>query len=267
MTSKAVLPVPRRPIVLVPACNRWLGQHPFHVAGRKYVDAVRLAGCLPLVVPIATAEDVPELLALADGVLLTGSPSNVHPSHFGEAVHNPELPLDPARDGWTLPLIRQTIASKTPLLAICRGFQEINVALGGALIQTVQEAGPYRDHRANDADAVEKQYGPAHGVQVVRGGVLEPLLDGLMDDQNSFWVNSLHGQGVASQGLASGLRIEALAPDGLIESFSGVDLRHFLLGLQWHPEWQAQDNPVSMRLLQAFGAACVQHVCRTKGAN
>lgn len=265
MTTNAVSPVSRRPVVLVPACNRWLGQHPFHVVGQKYVDAVRLAGCLPLVVPLATAEDVPELLALADGVLLTGSPSNVHPSHFGEAVHNPSLPLDPARDGWTLPLIRQCIASKTPVLAICRGFQEINVALGGALIQAVQEAGPYRDHRSDDTQPVEQQYGPVHGVQVVRGGVLEPLLDGLMDDQDSFRVNSLHGQGVAPSGLASGLRIEALAPDGLIEAFSGVDPHHFLLGLQWHPEWQAQNNPVSMRLLQAFGAACDQKCAHKKG--
>ncbi|HLO93544.1 MAG TPA: gamma-glutamyl-gamma-aminobutyrate hydrolase family protein, partial [Burkholderiaceae bacterium] len=94
-----------KPIVLIPACNRQVGEHPFHIAGRKYVDAVRLAGCLPLVVPSASPEEIDELLALAHGVLLTGSPSNVHPSHFDEDVHNPTLPLDPDRDAWTLPLI------------------------------------------------------------------------------------------------------------------------------------------------------------------
>ena len=124
-----------RPIVLVPADNRMLGEHPFHVVGKKYVDAVRLAGCLPLVVPWVGASEVDELLVHADGVLLTGSPSNVHPSHFGEEVHNPELPLDPARDEWTLPLTRKALAQGVPMLAICRGFQETNVALGGTLHQ------------------------------------------------------------------------------------------------------------------------------------
>ena len=111
-----------RPIVLVPADNRMLGEHPFHVVGRKYVDAVRLAGCLPLVVPWAGADEVDELLAHADGVFLTGSPSNVHPSHFGEEVHDPALPLDPARDEWTLPLTRKALAHGVPMLAICRGL-------------------------------------------------------------------------------------------------------------------------------------------------
>jgi putative glutamine amidotransferase len=133
-----------KPLVLVPACNRQLGDHPFHIAGQKYVDAVRLAGCTPLIVPTAEADEIPGLLALADGVLLTGSPSNVHPSHFGEDVHDPSLPLDPARDAWTLPLIRQALALGLPLFAICRGTQETNVALGGSLHQAVQEWGRSR---------------------------------------------------------------------------------------------------------------------------
>jgi putative glutamine amidotransferase len=134
------------PVVLVPACNRMLGEHPFHVAGRKYVQAVRLAGALPLVVPRAEAAEVETLLDLADGVLLTGSPSNVHPRHFGEDVHDPSLPLDPERDDWTLPLVPRILALGMPLLAICRGTQEVNVALGGRLHQAVQEVGPFADH-------------------------------------------------------------------------------------------------------------------------
>ncbi|KQP21488.1 gamma-glutamyl-gamma-aminobutyrate hydrolase family protein [Pseudorhodoferax sp. Leaf267] len=238
-----------RPIVLVPACSKPIGHHAFHVAGRKYVDAVRLAGCLPLVVPAAAPQEVGALLAIADGVLLTGSASNVHPRHFGEAVHDTALPLDEARDTWTLPLIRETLRRGMPLLGICRGLQETNVALGGALHQAVQEQPGLADHRSRDADPVEVQYGPAHVVHVQRGGVLEAVL-GPAD----FQVNSLHGQGIAR--LADGLRVEARAPDGLIEAFSDPRSSGFNLCVQWHPEWQAADNPVSRQLLAAFGQAC-----------
>ena len=137
-----------KPVVLVPACNRMMGQHPFHVAGKKYVDAVRLAGCQPLIVPTAERDEFEALLAIAHGVLLTGSPSNVHPSHFDEGVHDPSLPLDPDRDAWTLPLVPRVLDRGMPLFAICRGFQEANVALGGSLHQAVQEVPGQHDHRA-----------------------------------------------------------------------------------------------------------------------
>ena len=247
--TQALTSPSRPPVVLVPACNRMLGQHPFHIAGKKYLDAVRLAGALPLVVPSATPDELDTLLDLADGVLLTGSPSNVHPSHFGEAVHDTTLPLDPLRDAWTLPLIPKVIARGMPLLAICRGFQETNVALGGTLHQAVQEVSGLHDHRARSDDPVEVQYGLSHPVHVQPGGVLARVLG--TDDVR---VNSVHGQGVHR--LANGLRVEALAPDGLVEAFSTVDGRGFVLGVQWHPEWQAADNPVSMAMLRAFGAAC-----------
>jgi putative glutamine amidotransferase len=242
----------RKPLVLVPACNRMIGHHPFHVAGRKYIDAVRLAGCQPLVVPSAEPGEIDALLDLADGVLLTGSPSNVHPSHFNEKVHDPSLPLDADRDRWTLSLIPRALERGIPLFGICRGFQETNVALGGSLHQAVQELPGHADHRGPGAIAdtdVETQYGPAHPVHVARGGLLASLLG-----ETSFEVNSLHGQGVSR--LAEGLRVEALAPDGLVEAFSVPDAPAFNLCVQWHPEWQAAGNPVSMRLLRAFGDAC-----------
>jgi len=240
---------PARAVVLVPACNRVIGLHPFHVAGQKYIDAVRLAGCLPLVVPSAQAHEIDELLDLADGVFLTGSPSNVHPRHFDEVVHDPSLPLDPVRDDWTLPLIPRALERGIPLFAICRGFQETNVALGGTLHQAVQERPGLMDHRSDDTQVVDVQYGPAHAVSVVPGGLLDTLLGGA-----DFKVNSLHGQGVNR--LAPGLRAEATAPDGIIEAFSLPSAPAFNLGVQWHPEWQARDNPVSMKLLRAFGDAC-----------
>ncbi|HEY1392651.1 MAG TPA: gamma-glutamyl-gamma-aminobutyrate hydrolase family protein, partial [Methylibium sp.] len=249
MNMKSSAPSRSRPVVLVPACNVMRGDHPSHVVGQKYIDAVRLAGCLPLVVPQAEASEVDELLDAADGVLLTGSPSNVHPSHFGEAVRDASLPLDPARDGWVLPLIPRALERGIPLFAICRGAQEVNVALGGSLHQAVQEVDGKHDHRSDDDDPPEVQYGISHTVHAQRGGLLERLL-GL----HEFEVNSLHGQGVNR--LAAGLRVEAVAPDGLVECFSKPDAPGFNLCVQWHPEWQAAENPVSMKLLGAFGAAC-----------
>lgn len=242
-------PEPTPPVVLIPACNRMLGQHPFHVAGRKYVDAVRLAGCLPLVAPSTTSDQFDTLLDLADGLLLTGSPSNVHPSHFGEAVHDSTLPLDPERDDWTLPLIPKVLARGIPLFAICRGAQEANVALGGSLYQAVQEQPGHRDHRAAPDGDAERQYGPAHVVEVAPGGVLAGIVGA-----PGFEVNSIHGQGVRL--LAPGLRVEARAPDGLVEAFSAPQAAGFNLCVQWHPEWRAADNPVSRRLFAAFGEAC-----------
>ena len=238
-----------KPVVLVPACNRVIGQHPFHVAGKKYIDAVRLAGCQPLIVPSAELDGIDALLAIAHGVLLTGSASNVHPSHFDEAVHDPELPLDTDRDAWTLPLIPRVLARGMPLFGICRGFQEANVALGGTLHQAVQEVPDRHDHRAPKDAPAEVQYGLAHEVIVQPGGVLANVLA-----EHRIRVNSVHGQGVNR--LAAGLRIEALAPDGLVEAFSFSDARGFNLCVQWHPEWQAESNVVSMQLFKAFGAAC-----------
>ncbi|PXW98110.1 gamma-glutamyl-gamma-aminobutyrate hydrolase [Sphaerotilus hippei] len=239
----------RPPVVLVPACNRDIGQHPFHVAGKKYVDAVRLSGALPLIVPSASPDEIATLLDLADGVLLTGSASNVHPSHFGEPVLDPSLPLDPVRDAWTLPLIRQALERGLPLFAICRGFQELNVALGGSLHQAVQSVAGKHDHRACSSDPVGVQYGVRHGVRVQPGGVLAGLFG-----ETDLQVNSVHGQGLNR--LAPSLRIEALASDGLVEAVSVPTAPGFSLCVQWHPEWQAADNPVSIALFGAFGAAC-----------
>ncbi len=239
----------QKPVVLIPACNRMIGLHPFHVAGKKYIDAVRLAGCLPLIVPFVHASEIDELLDHADGVLLTGSPSNVHPSHFGEEIHDDTLPLDADRDAWTLPLIPRALARGIPLFAICRGFQEANVALGGNLHQAVQEVPGQNDHRGAYEGSAEMQYGLVHEVHVVPNGLLAGIVG-----KSEFQVNSAHGQGVKR--LAPGLRVEARAPDGLVEAFSMPDARGFNLCVQWHPEWQAAQNPVSVSLFKAFGAAC-----------
>ncbi len=255
----------RSPIVLVPACQRVLGRHPFHVVGQKYVDAIRLAGCTPLVVPAAQPQELGTLLDIADGLLLSGSPSNVHPSHFNEDVLDDTLPLDPERDAWTLPLIRLAVTQGLPLLGICRGFQEVNVAMGGTLYQAVHAQPGLMDHRGDDSKPVDEEYGPAHAVHMEPGGALQHVLhalDGSAVRDGGFMVNSLHGQGIKR--LAPGLRAEARAPDGVIEAFSVADQTAihapygpaFSLCVQWHPEWLAANNPVSQQIFQAFGAAC-----------
>jgi len=242
----------RKPIVLVPACNRDVGSHPSHTVGKKYIEAVRLAGAQPLVVPNAGVDEIDGLLDVADGVLLTGSPSNVHPSRFGEAVRDPALPLDPERDAWTLALIPRALERGVPLFAICRGAQETNVALGGSLHQAVHEVEGHLDHRDPGDEPIELQYAPAHAADVMPGGLLARVLQ-----QDRIQVNSLHGQAVNR--LAPGLVVEARAPDGVIEAFSKPDAPGFNLAVQWHPEWQAASNPVSMALLAAFGAACAAY--------
>ena len=242
----------RPPIVLIPACTKQISHHPWQAVQLKYLEAlVYGAGCQPLIIPaLGDQNSVEALLAVAHGVMLTGSPSNVHPDHFGQELHDPTLPLDPARDATTLPLILKTLQYGLPLLAVCRGMQEVNVALGGSLHQAVQEVPGMIDHRDDTTLPLVIQYGPAHPIEVRPGGRLATLLG----SAGSFIVNSLHGQGVDR--LAPGLQIEAQSPDGLIEAFSVGSADAFTLALQWHPEWQVRDNPVSMKIFGAFGAAC-----------
>ncbi len=241
--------VTRKPLVLVPACSQTLGEAPFHIVGQKYVEAVTLAGCQALIVPGGEPVDAMLLLDLADGVLLTGSPSNVHPRWYGEEVRDPALPQDVQRDAWVLPLIPQVLTRGIPLLAICRGLQETNVALGGSLHQAVHETSPFDDHRAAEDAPAAQAYGPAHVVKIEPGGVLSALLA-----VDAITVNSLHGQGLKR--LAPRIRVEARALDGLVEACSVLDAPGFNLCVQWHPEWNAAESAVSMRLLQGFGDAC-----------
>jgi putative glutamine amidotransferase len=243
-----------RPIVIVPACTRDFGEHPYHAAQYKYVDAVVLgADCAPMILPSLGANlDLETVLALSDGIMLTGSASNVHPSFYSEEVLDPSLPQDLARDETTLPLIRAAVARGIPLIAICRGFQEMNVALGGTLHQAVHTVTGKHDHRENPELGMDEQYGDAHKVQLCAGGMLESLL-GVAEIP----VNSLHGQGVRE--LAPGLRLEATAEDGLVEAFSVANAPGFALAVQWHPEWRITHNPYSMKMFGAFGAACREY--------
>jgi putative glutamine amidotransferase len=239
-----------RPLIGIPADRRMLGLHPFHAVGDKYARAVlEAAGGLPLLIP-ALAEELgmDELLGRLDGLMFTGSPSNVEPHHYSGPPSDPGTLHDPARDATTLPLIRKAVAAGVPVLGICRGFQEMNVAFGGTLHQKVHELAGRLDHREDLNDELDVQYGPAHEVTLEPGGVLRGLAE-----QDRVAVNSLHSQGIDR--LGDGLLVEATAPDGLIEAFRVQHARNFALAVQWHPEWKVMSNSFSRALFAAFGSA------------
>jgi putative glutamine amidotransferase len=191
------------------------------------------------------------LLEACDGLLLTGSASNVEPHHYGGPASTPGTLHDANRDATTLPLIPRAVAAGLPVLAICRGFQEMNVAYGGTLHQQLHEVPGNLDHRDDESQPLEVQYGPAHEVLLEPGGELEKIAG-----VSRLNVNSLHWQGV--QKLGRGLTVEARAADGVIEAFSVTGSSGFSMGLQWHPEWQFAKDPFSRALFAAFGAAAAQ---------
>ena len=243
-------------LVWLPADHRLLGdpghQMPFLMLGDKYARAVKVgAQAQPVMFPLADPEQIDALLALVDGVMLTGSPSNVHPTHFNEAVADPNLPLDPTRDALTLALVKACVAQGVPLLGVCRGFQEINVALGGTLHQRVHEVPGLMDHREPKSAPFEKQYAPRHPIRLAPGSVFEAWAGG-----PEAVVNSLHGQGINQ--LAPGLEALGTAPDGVVEAVGVRGAHSFAYAVQFHPEWRCWEDPFYSAIFEAFGKACRQ---------
>ncbi|MCC8684457.1 gamma-glutamyl-gamma-aminobutyrate hydrolase family protein [Xanthomonas campestris pv. raphani] len=244
------------PLVGLPTDRSLHGPHPFLAAGEKYVRAVvEAAGAQPVLLPsLQPPLDAGAWLQRLDGLLLTGAVSNVEPHHYSDEPSWEGNPHDPARDATSLALIPQALARGLPVLAICRGLQEVNVALGGRLHQRVHEVPGLADHREDRSAPLDTQYGPAHPVHLQPGGWLAG-----MSDTAQVQVNSLHGQGIAT--LAAGLVVEAAAPDGLIEAFRGPG-PGFLLAVQWHPEWRVTQHPFYRAIFQAFGEACRQYAAQ-----
>lgn len=238
-----------KPFIGIPADRRLLGRHVFHAVGEKYIAAVmQAADATPILIPALGQElDLEALTERFDGLLLTGSASNVEPHHYQGPQSAPGTLHDPHRDSTTLPMIKRAIQAGIPVLGVCRGFQEMNVALGGTLWQKLHESG-FEDHREDLSAPLEIQYGPAHDVVLEPDGLLRSLAD-----SDRVRVNSLHSQGI--QVLAPGLAVEARAPDGVIEAFRVRSAPAFALAVQWHPEWQVMNNPFSRALFAAFGNA------------
>jgi putative glutamine amidotransferase len=231
--------------------RRELDRHPFHMVGERYLQAlVHGADACPVALPsLAEGFDVLGILDRLDGLFLTGSKSNVEPHHYLGDPSDPGTWHDPDRDIAALALIPAAIRTGMPLLAVCRGFQEMNVAFGGTLHQKVHEVAGFLVHREHTDDPLEVQYGPSHRVEFTDGGMLQQVTG-----QSGALVNSLHWQAVDR--LGEGLLVEARAEDGLVEAVTVRDAPGFALGVQWHPEWKVMDHPVSLGIFRAFGAAC-----------
>lgn len=244
-----------RPIVGVISDRRTLGHHAFQVQGEKYLTAIVAgAGAYPVGLPVLGPSlddgfDVLEVLGSLDGILLTGSPSNVEPHRYQGAASRPGTMHDPERDHSAFALIPAVVRLGIPLFAVCRGFQELNVAYGGTLHQEVHTVPGYMTHREDKGAPIEAQYAPVHEVRFRPNGMLARIT-GI----EAALVNSVHSQGIDK--LGDGLVVEATAPDGLIEAVTVEGAAGFVLGVQWHPEWRVRENEVSMAIFQAFGRAC-----------
>jgi putative glutamine amidotransferase len=251
-----------RPVIGI-ACNqRVMDGFPLYATARHYVTSiVDPTGCIPLLLPCT--EDVSivgEVIGSLDGVVLTGGATNIQPHLYGEEPEPESGERDPGRDATAMALTHACLEQGVPLLGVCRGIQEMNVALGGSLWQHLRHAPGKFDHRRwrwrDQPMAV--QLAPRHGISLRPGGMLQDILDGAREVK----VNSLHGQGIKA--LADNLQVEATAADGTIEAVSVKEAKAFALGVQWHVEFAPADFPVHDAIFRAFGDACrVRHETRT----
>lgn len=258
------MPTHTNPLILVSADTRSFQGYTWHAAINTYIQAVAsTAQATPLIIPaiggdLLDAAAMRAMLSRADGLLITGSRTNVHPENYSVAPSEHHEPYDPERDSTTLPLIRIALEMDLPLLAICRGLQELNVALGGSLDTEIQTIDGRADHRAPVDDDEHVRFALAHSVSARDGGVLEQIVG-----SSAIRVNSLHRQAVAR--LADGVQVEAEAEDGTIEAIS-VPGKTFALGLQWHPEYWASHKPeedaASSAIFKAFGNAARNYAKR-----
>jgi putative glutamine amidotransferase len=239
-----------KPIVGVISDVQKIGHHYFHTAGDKYLKA--LAACadvMPIIIPaLNSPQQLTHLLQNLQGVFLTGGYSMIDPIHYGETKTDKPFGYDERRDQLGFQLIKQAQQLNLPILGVCRGFQEINVAMGGSLHQNVHETTGFNDHREDQQVELSIQYGPAHDISIEADGQLAALLK-----TESIMVNSLHHQGINQ--LGKGLTAEAFSDDGLVEAFS-IDNLSFGLAVQWHPEWEVEKSTENSVIFKAFGNAC-----------
>jgi putative glutamine amidotransferase len=241
------------PLVGIPACRINDEGRKIHRVGEKYIHAVYdVSECAAVLVPaMGDRHDFKTLIDRLDGILLTGGASNVEPEHYEGHPSRRGTLHDASRDNTTLPLIRQAVAADVPIFAVCRGIQELNVALGGTLHQLVHELPGKSDHRMDRRLPASERFVPRHKIDITPGGVLQTVMGGATREI----VNSAHAQAIDKP--AEGLMIEAVSEDGVIEGVSVIGSKTFSLGVQWHPEHPlAIETPLSIALFQAFGTAC-----------
>lgn len=250
----------RKPVVLMSMGSQARSGHDYQVMTNKYITPIiQIADCVPILVPTAYGPiNIDQYLDMADGVYITGAATNIDPALYGQENKTPEKPMDRTRDLFDIPLIHAALARGLPLFGVCRGMQELNVALGGDLHQKVYTLPGVNDHRENPALDVPGQYADVHTVRPVPGSWYAELMQ-----VESFQVNSLHGQGLNT--LGAGLEPAAYSDDGLVEVVHMPTRGVFTLGVQWHPEWRATENPNSIRMFKAFGQACSDWAAANRG--
>ncbi|MBU2962917.1 gamma-glutamyl-gamma-aminobutyrate hydrolase family protein [Citreicella sp. C3M06] len=224
--------------------------YPAHAGGEMNTEAVScVSGCLPLLVaPDPRFVSVDELMEICDGFLLTGGRPNVHPEEYGEQATEAHGTFDRARDAIVLPLVRACVERGQPFMGICRGFQEVNVAMGGSLYPEIRDLPGRLNHRMPPDGTLEEKFALRHKVSLAEGGCFHQLFGA-----SEVMTNTLHGQGIKTPGAQ--IEIEGYAPDGTPEALRVRGAQGFTLSVQWHPEWDAANDPVSRPLFEAFGSA------------
>ena len=241
----------KRPVVgIIGNMNLLNESYPVHAGGTMNSHAVaEVAGCLPIIIPSdPRLVSLSDLLELCDGFLLTGGRPNVHPAEYGEPETEAHGCFDRSRDAITLPLVRACVERGQPFLGICRGFQEVNVAMGGTLHPEIRDLPGRMNHRMPPDGTLEEKFALRHTVRFTPGGVFHRLMGA-----QEVMTNSLHGQGINRPGPR--IVVDGIAPDGTAEALHIRDAPGFTLSVQWHPEWNAADDPVSRPLFRAFGDA------------
>ena len=250
-----------KPLVLVTTDYKQVDPYMWHAVPSPYIDAAaNVSDALPLALPsLADRLNIDDALDRADGVLVTGSRSNVHPSYYGVEPTEDHEPFDPARDSTTLPLIRRAIERGVPLLAICRGIQELNVALGGSITAAFQKTRDIEGHGYPWEGTMDERFALAHGVKVAPDSCLAGILAGAPAQ-----VNSLHPQ--ALDDLGQNIVVEAVAEDGTVEAVTVDGAPGWVIGVQWHPEYLASTDTTSNKILRAFGDASRAYMRSKSGA-
>ncbi|SFP72640.1 gamma-glutamyl-gamma-aminobutyrate hydrolase family protein [Tranquillimonas alkanivorans] len=240
-----------RPIVGIIGNHHLINdQYPAHAGGSMNSEAVaEVSGAMPLLIPADPRfVSVDELMEACDGFLFTGGRPNVHPEEYGEAATEAHGAFDRARDSVALPLIRACVEQGQPFLGICRGFQEVNVAMGGTLYPEIRDLPGRMNHRMPPDGTLEEKFALRHKVSFTPGGVFARLMGA-----DEVLTNTLHGQGIKRPGKR--VVVDGTAPDGTPEAIYIDGAPGFTLSVQWHPEWRAATDPVSRPLFQAFGQA------------
>lgn len=244
----------RKPVVGIIANYHLINEeYETQAAGRMNVDAIaEVTGAQPIILPsVPSATDIPQLMDLCDGFLFTGGRPNIHPEEYGHEETEAHGTFDRDRDRLALPLIRACVEKGQPILGVCRGFQEFNVAMGGTLHPEIRDLPGRMNHRMPPDGTIEEKFALRHEIKLVQGGKFSRIFN-----SDAVMVNSLHGQGIEQAGKR--IIVEGHAPDGTPEAIHVDGAPGFALAVQWHPEYEANKDPVSKPLFAAFGDA-VRH--------